>query len=123
MDVKRIIELKKAQEKQDIIENMIYSLKTSSKAINLRVEFDNDHLEFYPTDKDGYEIEPNKQGLIIYLEHEIKHCEYVKAEIVRELADQIKVDLPSKIEPVSEEILLEMKEHMESREQRYEIID
>lgn len=123
MDVKRIIALKKAQEKQDIIENMIYSLKTSSKAINLRVEFDNDNLEFYPSDRDGYEIEPNKQGLIIYLEHEIKHCEYIKAEIVRELADQIKVDYPVIIEPVSEDVLEEMKQHMESGEQRFQAID
>lgn len=123
MDVKRIIALKKAQEKQDIIENMIYSLKTSSKAINLRVEFDNDNLEFYPSDRDGYEIEPNKQGLIIYLEHEIKHCEYIKAEIVRELADQIKVDYPVIIEPVSEDVLEEMKQHMESGEHRFQPID
>ena len=86
MDIKRINELKKVQEKQNIIEEMLYTLKTSSKAISLRLEFDNDEMEFYPTDKDGYEMEPNKQGLIIYLEHEVKHCENIKREIVREMA-------------------------------------
>ena len=96
MDIKRINELKKVQEKQDTIEETLYKLKTSSKAVALRVEFEPDSYEFYGSDRDGLEFEPCKQGLIIYLEHEVKHCEIVKAEIVKEFALEIlpKLDTP-----------------------------
>ena len=137
MDIKRIDELKKVQLKQDTLEAMIHDIKNSSKQIKLRVEFENDELEFYPADRDGYEIEPNKFGLLIYLEHEVKHCEMVKCGIVKEMALEIlpKFDTPERayietaieydnmkvINKVEPDKLLELKQLMESGENRLTI--
>ena len=139
LDIKRINALKKAQEKQDILEETLYKLKTSSKATVLRVEFEPDSYEFYGIEREGLEFEPCKQGLIIYLEHEIKHCELIKAEIVKELALEIlpKLDTPETayietkaemesavtVEHVEPNKLIELKQVMENREQRYLSID
>lgn len=95
MELELVNELKEVLMKEKKVEEILYSMIMSPNAISLKVEFENTDLEYYPQDKDVYEIEPVKAGLIIYLEHELKHCQIRKQQIVQEMANRVLLPEPN----------------------------